>query len=149
MKKMILLASAATALVATPAMAEGTGEGRVEARGGIAWAGGFDDFVAGVAAGYDFDLGENAFVGPEASYDTNFDGLDAINLGARLGFKAGEKTKIYAAAGYDVGDFDEFNAGIGIQQTFGEKVYGKVEYRRYFFNGTDLNAAVVGVGVKF
>lgn len=150
MKKLILLASAAAALVATPAMAEGAaGEGRIEARGGIAWAGGFDDFIGGVAAGYDFDLGETAFVGPEASYDTNFDGLDAINLGGRLGFKAGASTKVYAAAAYDVGDFDRFNAGVGVQQSFGDKVYGKVEYRRYFFNGTDLNAALVGVGVKF
>ena len=149
MKKLILLASAAAALVATPAMAEASGEGRIEARGGIAWAGGFDDFVAGVGAGYDFDLGETAFAGPEVSYDTNFDGLDAINLGARLGFKAGETTKIYVGAGYDVGDFDEINASVGVQQSFSDKVYGKVEYRRYFFSGTDLNAAVVGVGVKF
>jgi outer membrane immunogenic protein len=147
MKKLIILASAAAALASTPAMA--AGEGRIEGRAGIAWAGGFDDFVAGVGAGYDFDLGDSAFIGPEASYDTNFDGLDAINLGARLGFKAGEKTKVYVGAGYDVGDIDEFNMGVGVQQSFGEKVYGKVEYRRYFFSGTDLNAAVVGIGVKF
>jgi outer membrane immunogenic protein len=147
MKKLLILASAVAALASTPAMA--AGEGRIEGRAGIAWAGGFDDFVGGVGAGYDFDLGETAFAGPEASYDTNFDGLDAINLGARLGFKAGEKTKIYAAAGYDVGDFDEFNAAVGVQHSFGDKVYGKVEYRRYFFNGTDLNAAVAGIGVKF
>ncbi len=147
MKKLILLAAVAAASVATPAMAQG--EGRVEARGGIAWAGGGEDFVAGIAAGYDVDLGESAFIGAEASYDTNFDGLDAVNLGGRLGFKAGEKTKIYITAGYDVGDLDEFNAGAGVQHAFGEKVYGKVEYRRYFFNGTDLNAATVGIGIKF
>jgi outer membrane immunogenic protein len=147
MKKLIILASAAAALASTPAMA--AGEGRIEGRAGIAWAGGFDDFVAGVGAGYDFDLGDSAFIGPEVSYDTNFDGLDAINLGARAGFKAGEKTKVYVGAGYDVGDIDEFNIGLGVQQSFGDKVYGKVEYRRYFFSGTDLNAAVVGIGVKF
>jgi outer membrane immunogenic protein len=148
MKKLIVLAAAAAAVVATPAMA--AGEGRVEARGGIAWANGFgDDFIAGVGAGYDFDLGENAFVGAEASYDTNFDGLDAVNLGGRLGFKAGEKTKLYVAAGYDVADIDEFNMGVGVQHGFTDKVYGKVEYRRYFLNGTDLQAAGVGIGVKF
>jgi outer membrane immunogenic protein len=147
MKKIILLGAAAAALASTPAMA--AGEGRIEGRAGLAWAAGTEDFVAGVAAGYDFDLGETVFAGPEVAYDTNFDGLDAINLGGRLGFKAAEKTKVYLAAGYDVGDIDEFNAGVGVQQSFGEKVYGKVEYRRYFFNGTDLNAAVVGIGVKF
>jgi outer membrane immunogenic protein len=148
MKKLIVLAAAAAAVVATPAMA--AGEGRIEGRAGIAWANGFgDDFIAGVGAGYDFDLGETAFVGPEASYDTNFDGLNAVNLGGRFGFKAGEKTKLYLAAGYDVADIDEFNAGVGVQHAFGEKVYGKVEYRRYFLNGTDLQAAVAGVGVKF
>jgi outer membrane immunogenic protein len=147
MKKLLVLGAAAAALVATPAMA--AGEGRVEGRAGLAWAGGFEDFVAGVAAGYDFDLGDKAFVGPEVAYDTNFDGLDAVNLGARLGFKAGEKTKVYLGAGYDVGDIDEFNMGVGVQHGFNDKVYGKVEYRRYFFNGTDLNAAVAGIGVKF
>lgn len=149
MKKLMILAAAAAAAASTPAMAEGAGEGRIEARGGIAWAGGFDDFVAGVAAGYDFDLGDTAFAGAEASYDTNFDGLDAINLGGRLGAKVGPDTKLYVAAGYDVGDLDEFNAGVGVQHTFGKNVYGKVEYRRYFFSGTDLNAAVAGIGVKF
>lgn len=147
MKKLIILASAAAALASTPAMA--AGEGRVEGRAGLAWAAGTEDFVAGVAAGYDFDLGDAAFIGPEVAYDTNFDGLDALNLGARVGFKAGEKTKIYLGAGYDVADIDEFNMGVGVQQSFGDKVYGKVEYRRYFFSGTDLNAAVVGIGVKF
>ena len=147
MKKIILLGAAAAALASTPAMA--AGEGRVEGRAGLAWAGGSEDFIAGVAAGYDFDLGETVFAGPEVAYDTNFDGFDGINLGGRFGFKAAEKTKVYLTAAYDVGDLDEFNAGVGIQQSFGEKVYGKVEYRRYFFDGTDLNAAVVGIGVKF
>jgi outer membrane immunogenic protein len=147
MKKIIILASAVAALATTPAMA--AGEGRVEGRAGLAWAGGSDDFIAGVAAGYDFDLGETVFAGPEVAYDTNFDGFDGINLGGRIGVKAAANTKLYLAAGYDVGDLDEFNAGVGVQQAFGNKVYGKVEYRRYFFNGTDLNAAVVGIGVKF
>jgi outer membrane immunogenic protein len=148
MKKFIILASVAASLVSAPAMA--AGEGRVEGRAGIAWANGFgEDFVAGVAAGYDLDLGSAAFVGPEVSYDTNFDGLDALNLGARVGFKAGEKTKVYLTAGYDVADIEEFNMGAGVQHAFGEKIYGKVEYRRYFLNGTDLSSAAVGLGVKF
>jgi outer membrane immunogenic protein len=147
MKKLIVLASAAAALVSAPAMA--AGEGRVEGRAGILWAGGNSDFVAGVAAGYDFDLGDSAFVGPEVSYDTNFDGGDALNLSGRLGFKAGEKTKLYVAGGYEVADIEEFNAGVGIQHSFSDKIYGKVEYRQFFNPGSNVNIAGVGIGVKF
>ena len=147
MKKMFAIAVVAAALSSAPAFA--SGEGRVEARGSIAWAGGEEDFFGGVAAGYDFDLGEKAFVGPEVSYDTNFDGADLVNLGGRIGVKLGDKGKLYVGAAYEVADADEFNAGVGYQHSFSDKVNGKVEYRRYFFDGTDLNAAGVGIGVKF
>ena len=95
MKKLLILASAAAAVIATPAMA--AGEGRVEGRGAIGWGGGSEDFFAGVAAGYDIDLGETAFVGPEVSYDTNFDGADLVNVGGGLGAKVGEKGKLYGS----------------------------------------------------
>jgi outer membrane immunogenic protein len=147
MKKLIVLASAAAALVSAPAMA--AGEGRIEGRGGIIWSGGSDDFLAGVAAGYDFDLGDSAFVGPEVSYDTDFEGGDAVNVGGRFGVKAGEKTKLYVAAGYEVADIEEFNAGVGIQHSFTDKIYGKVEYRQFFNAGSNVNIAGVGIGVKF
>ena len=146
MRNMILAAAAIAAMASTPAMA--AGEARVEARGGIAWAAGAEDFVGGVAAGYDFDLGDTAFVGGEVSYDTDFEGFDGVNLAARLGGKIG-KGKLYATVGYDVGDIDEVNIGAGYLHGFSDKLYGKVEYRRYLLNGTDLNAAVVGVGIKF
>ncbi len=38
---------------------------------------------------------------------------------------------------------------LGYQHALGEKVYGKVEYRRYLLDGTDLNGAALGLGVKF
>lgn len=148
MRKFVIAAAVAAATLSSPAFAA-TGEGRIEARGGIAWAGGTEDFIAGVAAGYDLDLGESAFVGPEVSYDTDFDGTDLINLGGRIGFKASDKARVYVAAAYDVGDGDEFNAGAGAQFDFTDRVYGKVEYRRYFYTGTDVNVAGVGIGLKF
>ena len=147
MKKFIILASAAAALATTPALA--AGEGRIEARGAIGWAGGSEDAFAGVAAGYDFDLGDKVFAGPEVSYDTNFDGADLVNVGGRLGIKTGAKGRLYVAGAYEINDVEEFNAAVGYQHSFTDKVYGKVEYRRYFLNGTDYNAAGVGVGVKF
>jgi hypothetical protein len=147
MKKLLLLASVAASLVSAPAMA--AGEGRVEGRAAIGFGGGTSDFIAGVAAGYDFDLGETAFAGPEVSYDTNFDGADLLNVGGRIGAKVGEKGKLYAGVGYDLGDVEELNVSVGYQHSFGDKVYGKVEYRRYFNAGSDLNAAGVGIGIKF
>jgi outer membrane immunogenic protein len=131
MKKFIILASTAAALATTPAMA--AGEGRIEGRGAIGWGGGTED----------------AFAGPEVSYDTNFDGADLVNVGGRLGIKTGDKGRLYVAAAYELNDAEEFNAAVGYQYSFSDKMYGKVEYRRYFFNGTDLNAAGVGIGVKF
>lgn len=148
MRKYLLAAAVAAATLSTPAFAA-EGEGRVEARGGMVWAGGAEDFVAGVAAGYDFDLGGTVFAGPEVSYDTDFEGADLVNLGGRIGVKASDKARIYVVAAYDVADGDEFNAGAGAQVDFTDRVYGKVEYRRYFFDGTDINFAGVGVGLKF
>ena len=147
MKKFIILASAAAALATTPAMA--AGEGRIEGRGAIGWGGGSEDAFAGIAAGYDFDLGETVFAGPEVSYDTNFDGADLVNVGGRLGIKTGDKGRLYVGGAYEINETEEFNASVGYQYSFSDKIYGKVEYRRYFFPGTDLNAAGVGIGVKF
>ena len=147
MKKIILLAAAAATVAASPAMAKG--EGRVEGRSAIGFGGGASDFFAGISAGYDFDLGETAFVGPEVSYDSNLTGADLLNAGGRLGAKVGERGKIYVVASYELADADSFNAGVGFQQSFNDKAYGKIEYRRYFLNGTDLNFAGVGFGLKF
>ncbi len=147
MRKLIVTAAALAAFTSPVMAAEG--EGRVEARAGIVWAGGAEDFVGGAAAGYDFDLGDSAFVGPEVSVDSDFEGTTLVNLGGRLGFKAGDATKLYAIAAYDVGDGEEFNAGVGAQLDLSEKLYGKAEYRRYFYSGTDANVAGVALGLKF
>lgn len=153
MRKFILPLIAAAA-IATPALAN---EARIEARGGVAWANGDSDAVAGVAAGYDFDLGTAAFAGVEVSADKILDGAaDRVGLGAsaRVGIKAGDSGKLYAAGGYTTKFCDlcdgTWNVGAGYQHGFGERLYGKVEYRNYFVDGgSDVNAAVVGLGVKF
>lgn len=146
MKKFLSVAAVAAALVSAPASAN---EGRVEGRASYGWCCSDSDFFAGVAAGYDFDLGANTFFGPEVSYDTNFDGGDLINLGGRLGTKVGTKGRFYVGAAYELSDIEELNAGVGYQHDFTNKMYGKVEYRRYFMSGSDLNAIGAGVGVKF
>jgi outer membrane immunogenic protein len=151
MKKFAVLAAAAAAIVATPALA--AGEGRLEARGGIAFAGGNSEAFAGIAAGYDFDLGDKAFLGVEVSGDKVLaNGADVIfGVGARLGAKAGDKGRAYVIGGmgFADGESDPF-LGLGYQHKFGDKVFGKIEYRRVLIsNFTDVNFAGVGIGAAF
>lgn len=152
MRKMIVsLAAAAVALAATPALAN---EGRADVHGGIVWAGGNSEGTAGVAAGYDWDLGTGGFFGIEGSADKVLvDGSDVyFGASGRIGAKvAGDKGKLYAVAGYTFGEGEDSpHAGVGYEHMLGSKVYGKVEYRHYFVdNFKDLNAAVVGIGVRF
>lgn len=150
MRKMIIAAATVATLSSTPAFAETAGEGRVEARGGIAWAGGEEEAIAGIAAGYDFDLGETAFFGVEASADKILASDTEVVFGAtaRVGIKAGENGKFYVNGGYSFNDSDAFHAGAGYQHKLGKNVYAKVEYRR-FFDTVDINTAAVGVGFAF
>jgi len=149
----ISLAAAAIA-AASPALAN---EARVEARGGVLWSGGSSEGVAGVAAGYDFDLGPGMFAGVEVSGDKVLESNTRVSagIGGRVGAKFGTGSKIYAASSYQTkpcgGCEDSWTAGAGFQQAFGQKLYGKVEYRHFFVgNGfKDYNAALAGVGVKF
>jgi len=149
--KFIALAAAVSgAAIATPALAN---EGRVEARGGIAWANGDSEAIAGVAAGYDWDMGESGFVGLEASADKVLaDGADDIVLGGtvRGGVKLNEKGKLFAAGGYTWSDSaDGFHLGAGYQHKLSDSAYLKVEYRRFFGDLDELNVAALGVGFAF
>lgn len=147
MRKIALLGAVAAVAVAAPAAAN---EARVEARGGIAWANGNEEAVAGVAAGYDFDLGTGAFAGVEVSADKVLaDGAKVVfGTTGRLGAKVGTAGKLYATAGYSFNDGDAFHAGAGYEHKIGERTYLKAEYRR-FFDDVDVNTAVIGLGVNF
>lgn len=151
MKKFAVAAALLSAIVATPALAAPSGEGRIEARGGIVWAGGNEEAVAGVAAGYDFDLGSAAFIGGEVSADKALvGGADVVfGLTGRIGAKVGTSGKLYATGGYSFNDGDAAHVGAGYQHKLGSNAYGKVEYRRFLLNGTDINTAVVGIGMAF
>ena len=153
MRKFAIAAAAATMLFAAPAFAQTSGEGRLEVRGGIAWAGGADEAFAGVAAGYDFDLGDKAFLGLEAGADKVLvSGSNVFFTGAaRVGAKVGENGKLYVLGGYGFveGGGDGAFAGAGYQHKFGQKFYGKIEYRRTLVSGTDVNFAGIGLGLAF
>jgi opacity protein-like surface antigen len=151
MRKLAYVAAIAAMTASAPAYA--SGEGRVEARGGIAFAAGQEEAFVGGAAGYDFDLGDKAFVGVEAGVDKVLQGGSDVffTAGARLGVKAGNKARVYALGGYGVagGDDDLFIGG-GVQFNLGAKAYGKVEYRRVLAKGSpDVNLAGVGFGIRF
>lgn len=151
MRKIALVAAIAAMTAAVPAYA--SGEGRVEARGGIAFAGGQEEAFLGVAGGYDFDLGEKAFIGIEGSADKVLQGGSDVLFGVagRLGVKAGDKARIYAVGGYGFTDnIDDPFIGGGVQFNLGSKAYGKVEYRRLLVgNFTDINFVGAGVGFRF
>lgn len=154
MRKIAIAVAAAATAFAAPAFAqEAAGEGRVEARGGIAWANGFEEAVAGVAAGYDFDLGEAAFIGAEASADKILaGGADVVwGVGGRVGANVGTQGKLFAAGGYAFGEGEDVPyLGGGYEHKLGDSgVYIKAEYRHFFSDFVDVNTAAAGVGFKF
>lgn len=154
MKKISIAAAVLATVVATPALAN---EGRVEARGGIYWTGGDSEATAGVAAGYDWSMGDRGFVGVEASGDKVLTSGAKVSLGlnARGGAKLDNGAKLYVTGGWNSEPCDlcedAFSAGAGAEFPFGNALYGKVEYRHFFVgNGfSDANAAVAGIGIRF
>jgi opacity protein-like surface antigen len=150
MKFQVVLATVAAIAVATPAAAN---EFRAETRAGMSFGDNqSDEFVAGVAAGYDF--GEKAFIGAEASVDKIFVDNSGVVLGAtvRIGVRDGGN-RYYVNAGYTDLTCDScgegFHSGAGVELGLTERVYGKVEYRHFFFEGTDSNVIAAGVGMRF
>jgi hypothetical protein len=151
--RLAILAAYSALLASTPALAN---EARVEARGGVVFGSGDEEAIAGVAAGYDYDLGTSAFVGGEVTADKILTDGTKVSFGfnGRIGAKLGEQGKLYAVGGYNTEACDlcdgTWTAGAGYEHSFG-KIYGKLEYRHFFVdNGfDDLDAVSVGIGTKF
>lgn len=149
MRKIAIALGVAAAAISTPAMANET---RIEARGGIISALGTEEATAGVAAGYDFDLGDTVFAGVEVSGDKVLvDGSDIyVGFTGRLGTKIGEDTKLFAAGGYTVGEGEDVpHLGAGLQHALSDRVYVKAEYRHFFSDFADADSGVVGFGFRF
>lgn len=150
----VVLSLLASLAVASPALAN---EARIEARGGIIWDQGDEEAIAGIAAGYDWDLGGSTFFGVEASADKILTDNTrvAFGFGGRVGAKVGDAGKLYVASSYNTKPCrfceDSVSLGAGYQHSFGQNLYGKVEYRHFFVgNGfSDPDAVVAGLGVKF
>lgn len=148
------LAVLAGAAFATPALAD---EGRVEVRTGAVWNRSDTEATAGVAAGYDFDLGSKAFIGAEVSADKVLASDNRVQwgVGGRLGVKTASGGKAYGLVAYETKTCayceDSVAVGAGYQQDFGKKYYGKLEYRHSLIDDgiPDTDAVLVGVGLKF
>lgn len=155
MRKVLLALAATAAVAATPALAN---EARVEARGGAIWYGGGSDAVAGIAAGYDFDLGSAAFAGVELSADKILTSGTKVAFGftGRAGAKLGDAAKLFATGGYTTAPCSGFcdgnwHLGAGVNYNVGSKVYLTTEYRHFFKNSwaDQGDAVTAGVGMKF
>ena len=148
MKFQVALIAAAAAIAATPAAAN---EGRFETRAGVLWAGGEEEFLAGIAAGYDFDVSESVFVGVEASGDKVFvQDFDVVwGATARAGAKLGDG-KLFATGGYSFVEGDDMpHLGAGYEHKVTDTTYLKVEYRHFFGDVVDANTVAAGIGINF
>ncbi|MBO9516795.1 MAG: hypothetical protein J7493_01870 [Porphyrobacter sp.] len=148
--RIAVLAAALT--VSVPAAAN---DFRAEARGGMTFGNDqTSEALIGVAGGYDLDISENAFAGVEASVDKVLVDGSGVILGgtARLGLKSGG-VKAYIDGGYSYLTCDlcgdAVHAGLGVELPISGRVYGKVGYRYFFFDGTDSNLATAGIGMRF
>jgi hypothetical protein len=151
---LVSLAAVVAVAAATPALAN---EARVEARGGVIWDGSNSEATLGVAAGYDYDLGENAFIGIQGSADKILtdDTRVSWGVGGRIGVVAAPGTKVYALADWQSKNCKYCNSAVGVgggvQQDIGTRYYLKAEYQHLLIgdNTPDADRGLVGVGVKF
>jgi outer membrane immunogenic protein len=186
MKSIFFVSAAVAALLVAPAArAEGI---RAEVHGGydnVSVGGSSDDGIAyGVALGYDAAIGNSMEIGVELNADDSnvkdcvsnvvvvgdrsciLAGRD-LSAVARLGYKLGEQSTLYAIAGYtnakvvarytngastsrisDNGD--GIRVGAGYQFAFSGKAYGKVEYRySNYEGGFSRHQVLTGIGIGF
>ena len=151
----IISAAALACAFASPALAGG----RVELRGGALNDEGTNGSMAGIAAGYDFDLPVPVFFGAELSLDANLAAANAgnadvlIGVSVRAGTKVGLGGRLYVTGGQTIRSIDNapYHLGGGYQQAIGPLFYVKGEYRHFFdkdlYTGGD--SFVAGVGLKF
>jgi outer membrane immunogenic protein len=164
MRKLAYVAAIAAMTAAAPAYA--AGEGRIELHGGVdsfrALGSSKTDAVIGVGVGYDLSVGKKAFIGLEGNVDESTSKFFKRDLSAnvRVGVKLNDQTRLYALAGYTnqrlkvdgigSGNADGVRGGVGIERNFGERAYGKIEYRYSNYEaGLTRNQGLVGFGIRF
>ena len=165
-----IIAAAAAATLATPALAQETAAPFSGPRVGVfVGAGGdditdFDGTTIGVEAGYDWDVGEGGVVGLGLEYQTDlgdlaFDINEAAVL-ARVGAKVGSSGLVYFNGGYtrisagatpfDKPGEDGWRLGLGGEFALGAGPSLKLEQRYlHYGDGVHAHQTVAGVNFRF
>ncbi len=140
-------------LSAVPALAD---EAYVEAIGGISMAHDEDAALAGLAAGYDFDLNETLFVGGEVSLEKELveERHVAVGLGVRTGLEVIEGGKAFVGLNWQSKDCPEcqeaWGASAGWEQELSERLYAKLEYKHLILDDEpNKDIVIAGIGVMF
>ena len=160
MNRILIVALAATAFVATPAMAQDAAPTFTGARLGVnvGFADdnifGTESFTYGADVGYDFAAG-GAILGVTAEIEDSKDLTRALALTARAGARVGTNGLLYVAGGYSnlraYGvSVDGFRLAAGGELAVGSRAYVKLEqrYGNYEY-GIDLYQTVIGAGIRF
>jgi len=127
--------------------------------------------VLGSIGGTTVSLDPQVFGTTITAWDVNANVGFNWNLAARAGFKVADNTLLYGSAGYastnikyyvnetnilttvsyeDSKTYGGFLFAAGIEQAFGEKFYGKAEYRyTNYQSGVSRNQIVFGAGMRF
>jgi outer membrane immunogenic protein len=159
--RFLTVALAATALSATPALAQDAAATsfsgpRVGVHVGFADDDlfGTEAFTYGAEVGYDFDAG-GAVVGITAEIQDSDDISRELALTGRVGAKLGSNALVYATGGYSniraYGEnIDGFRIGGGVELGIGSKGFVKLEqrYGNYEY-GIDLYQSLIGAGLRF
>lgn len=160
MNRILTVALAATAFVATPAMAQDAAATFTGPRVGVN-VGFADDnifgteaFTYGADVGYDFAVG-GAILGVTAEIEDSKDIKRELALTARGGARVGSNGLLYVAGGYsNIRVFgvnvDGFRLAAGGELGIGSKAYVKLEqrYGNYEF-GLELYQTMIGAGIRF
>lgn len=157
MKTLIIAATAALAMVATPAMAGDFTGVRAEATAGLDDVqGGVDptDVTYGAGIGLDAELYKGVIVGVEATADNVLDRRN-VAVAARVGLVI-KDVLVFGKVGYanwkqtTTRELEGLRLGGGLEAKLAGPVYGKVEYRYTDFNqGVGQHGALVGLGLRF
>ncbi|OSZ68361.1 hypothetical protein CAP40_07155 [Sphingomonas sp. IBVSS2] len=178
MRILATTALALVAATATPALAQdGAFQGpRAEVIGGWDRVNGDGDgksgFVYGGAIGYDLQRGKAVFgVDAEVTGSTTKATEAGVTVkagrdlyaGVRAGVAVSPTTLVYAKGGYTNGritgetgnvrvsdNLDGFRLGAGVEHAFGQRLYGKVEYRySNYSQDVERHQVLAGLGVRF
>ncbi len=178
MRILATTALALVAATATPAFAQdGSFQGpRAEVTGGWdrveADGEGASGFVYGGAIGYDLQRGSAVFgVDAEVTGSTAKETEAGVTVkagrdlyaGVRAGVVVAPSTLLYAKGGYTNGrvigeaagirvadNLDGFRLGAGVERQFGQRFYGKVEYRySNYSQDVERHQVLAGLGIRF